>query len=91
MTMPNIIESTNDRDLSTDRVIESPTGNNIHIRSDGVFGHWTIHFEMGTIPAELTGKFTRYGYAEEKVLAYLERKEKERNKPKKVKLPGPRE
>jgi len=46
---------------------------------------------MGTIPAELTGKFTRYSYAEEKALAYLDRKEKERNKPKKVKLPGPRE
>lgn len=89
--MPQTIPSDYDnRDLPSKRIIENSQGSNLIIKSDGVFGHWTIHFEHGAVPAELEGKFTRFIYAEEKALNYLARKQKERDKPKKVKLPGPR-
>ncbi len=90
--MPQTIPQDYDnRDLPSDRMIENPAGNNIHVRSDGIFGHWTIHFEHGEIPSELKGKFTRFIYAEEKVLKYLDNVQKKLNKVKKVRLPGPRD
>ncbi len=89
--MPETIPiDVDNRDLPSDRLMENPYGQPIHIRSDGIFGHWTIHFEHGAVPKELEGKFTRFPYAEEKVLTYLDEKQKEANKIKKVRLPGPR-
>ena len=88
--IPQTLYSDEKKDLSSDRTIENPFGTPIHVKVDGVFGHWTIHLENGPVPKELNGVFTRYIYAEEKVKAFIKSRQVKEDKPKKIKLPGPR-
>ena len=58
-----------------------PVGKNTlkAVRSDP-FGHWTIHFERGEIPKELSGAFTSFNEAWKVMEMYLQRRKDEEAK-----------
>ena len=62
-----------DRDLPKDRQIKLKN-NILHIRQEGMYGHWFINFDKGQIPDSLKGAYTTPEYAQKEALAYLSSK-----------------
>jgi len=64
---------------------ELENGNKLHFKSDPRFGFWTVNFDKGGIPDELSGSYLSLQELQGKVDTYLASREKNKTK---VKVDG---
>lgn len=72
----NLDEASKDLGRHRTLALEEKNGvkNKIHFKQSDPYGFWTVNFDKGTMPEELTGQYTTYEYAEKSVRAYLNEK-----------------
>lgn len=56
------------------RSIEMENGNTVHFTTGPVYPFWTISFDKGGIPKELSGQYTEYKDAVARVEHYLKKR-----------------
>ena len=62
-----------DRDAPKDRMIKLKN-NALHIKQEGMFGHWFVFFDKGQVPERLRGAYTSASEARKEAMAYLSSK-----------------
>lgn len=72
----DIFDQNSDKDLAAVRTFQLDN-NKVIVTKEDPYGFWSIKFEKGRIPSELSGQFTSFDIAEKAVLHYLKNKSKE--------------
>lgn len=69
--MYDLYESVGDNDLAKERQFTLKNGFNVTIKANDPYGFWTIHFEKGRPPKDISGTYTDYSRAKEALDNYL--------------------
>lgn len=72
----DIFDQNTDKDLASVRTFQLDNNKVIATKEDP-YGFWTIKFERGRVPDELSGHFTTFQQAEKMVMAWIAKKNKD--------------
>lgn len=72
----DILDQNTDKDLSSVRTFQLDN-NKVIVTKEDPFGFWSIKFEKGRLPDDLSGHFTSFDKAEKAVNVWLERKNRD--------------
>lgn len=55
--------------------VELENGNKLHFKTNPRHGTWSVNYDKGPLPAELSGEWTSYQHLYDKTMAYLTKRQ----------------
>jgi hypothetical protein len=72
----DILDQNTDKDLASVRTFQLDN-NKVIVTKEDPYGFWSIKFEKGRLPNDLSGHFTSFDHAEKAVQLWLARKDRD--------------
>ena len=63
------------------RTLTLPNGNKVHFERTDPYGLWSVHYDKGPMPTQLSGSFTSFAKAFDAVKKYLDNKKEKTDAP----------